>query len=255
MIDLGILWVFTAIFWLLASRRAPARIVERYGACSEQSLCTEIGDRFVTGWPMALLLVVWVAYLVGVFVLERGLTGRTVGTMLTGLVVVGADGRPLGPGRAALRSAAGVVDYLPCCLPVVGVTTMVASAGHRRVGDMAAESFVVTADRFGRPVELPDPHPAPGPDPAPAVQLPDRPPTASAGGPPIAPAPPAPPAGAATATPTTAPSSAGGPFWDAQRGAYLQWDPTGGRWLQFDPELDAWMAWDDDAGRWSPARP
>ena len=129
-IDIGILWAFSATFWVFASREAPTGLSRFGGPCEGRGLCTNVNDRYVQGWPMVVLTLVWVAYLVGVFVVQRGLTGRTVGTMLTGVVVVGDDGRPLGVGKGLLRSVAGVVDYLPCCLPIVGVVTILASPGH-----------------------------------------------------------------------------------------------------------------------------
>ena len=106
-----------------------------------------------------LIFVAWLlAYNVGVFVLQRGFTGRTVGTLLTGLAVVDEHGRPLGPGKAALRSIAGIVDYVPCaCFPLVGPITILTTRGHRRVGDMAATSYVVDARGMGLPVVVPGP--------------------------------------------------------------------------------------------------
>jgi len=250
-IDLGILWGFSAAFWLLASRRAPSPIADRFGACVGQSFCTELGDRYVAGWPMVLLVVVWVAYLVGVFVVERGTTGRTVGTMLTGLVVVGGDGQPLGPGRALLRSVAGVVDYLPCCLPIVGAVTMATSTGHRRVGDLAAESYVVTAEHLGRPIELPGDVEQP-PEPEPPSRIPDRPPVPSGGAPPVADRATASAPTAPGRVPHAPPAPPAGPVWDPHRRAYLQWDRDRNRWLQYDQDRGVWLSFDGATGHWGP---
>jgi uncharacterized RDD family membrane protein YckC len=257
-IDIGIITLFAAAFWLLVSHRAPDDVVRRYGACSERDVCTEIGNRYVTGTPMVLLVIACAAYLFGVFVLQRGLTGRTLGTMLAGLVVVGEDGRPLGVGRALLRSAAGVVDYLPCCLPIVGMVSMYSSRGHRRVGDLAAESYVVTADHFGIPVSLPDAD-APEPSPEPPARIPDRPPVPSAGAPPVAmpapapaPAPEPPGAPAGWASPAVPPGAPSGPVWDEHRRAYLQWDPYRNAWLQFDQASGTWLSYDESSGHWGP---
>lgn len=241
-IDLGVLWLFSVTFWLLASVPVPPTF-ERLGVspCRSGELCSDAGGRYVEGWPMALLLLVWAAYLVGVFVLQRGLTGRTVGTMLTGVVVVGADGRPLGPGRALVRSLAGLVDHIPCCLPLVGILTSATSTGHQRVGDMAARSYVVAAEGFGRPVGLPGPPAPPAPDVwSPPPTYPAQPPTAPVGRPPVAPF--APPAPAMTT----------GPVWDPERRAYLQWDPARGQWLQFDQATGVWQQYEASTGRWRP---
>jgi hypothetical protein len=57
---------------------------------------------------------------------------------------------------AALRSLAGIVDYLPCCyVPLVGIITMVSTKSHQRVGDMAAKSYVIDAAYAGYPVQIP----------------------------------------------------------------------------------------------------
>ena len=273
-IDLGILYLFSAVFWLLASQRSP-RVLRRLDIdpCSARGFCTNVNDRYVAGWPMVVLALVWLVYMVGVFVLQRGLTGRTVGTMLTGVVTVGEDGRPLGIGKALLRSVAGVVDWLPCCLPLVGLITIYASPGHRRVGDMAASSYVVGNDGFGRPVVLPGPV-APAPPTAPApTSYPPRAPTAPTPQPPTpqpptpqpptlqppTPQPPAPfgpqpqpssappgfsaglslspspsPGGPSGSDRSDAPGGSGGPVWDWQRQAYIQWDRQREQWLQFD---------------------
>jgi uncharacterized RDD family membrane protein YckC len=252
-IDLGILWVFSATFWLLASRERPGSSNLDNGACTGQSFCTNFNDRYVAGWPLAILVVVWLAYMVGVFVFQRGLTGRTVGTMLTGVAVVGSDGRPLGPAKALLRSVAGVVDYLPCCLPLVGVVTVLASPGHRRVGDMAAESYVVGNHWFGRPVELPGPPAPPAPAAIPPDGYPAQPPIPAGPRPPFAPGPPPGVAPAYTAAPASAPGAvAQGPVWDPERRAYLQWDPAREQWLQFEQATQTWQQYDAASGRWRP---
>jgi uncharacterized RDD family membrane protein YckC len=242
-IDLGIIWVFGAIYWLLASEEVPAEVTRLVEPCTGRSICTNVGDRVVDGWPMAFLILVWIAYLVGVFVVQRGLTGRTVGTMLTGVVVVGADGRPLGPGKALVRSLAGVVDYIPCCVPLVGLVTMLAAPAHRRVGDMAVESMVVGNEWFGRPIVLPGPAAPDLPAVAPSDGYPAQPPIPPGAQPPTAPAP--------SAAPAPPPSSSG-PVWDPERRAYLQWDPGRAEWLQFDQATQEWQQFDGATGRWRP---
>ncbi|HEY6531707.1 MAG TPA: RDD family protein [Acidimicrobiales bacterium] len=248
-IDLGILWVFSATFWVLASRQLPTEAQDLgLEPCTGRKLCTTAGDRFVSGWPVVILVLVWVAYLVGVFVLERGLTGRTIGTMLTGLVTVGEDGRPLGVGQALVRSVAGVVDYFPCCLPLVGIATIAATPGHRRVGDIAARSHVVGQEWFGHPIVLNRPEPeAPAPPPS---TIPASPPIPAAATPPVTTSPFAPP-GAPAAGPTP-PATDDGPVWDPERRAYLQWDPARQQWLQYEQATGEWQQYDPGTGRWRP---
>ena len=262
-IDIGILWVFTAVYWVLASKEDTTRSLgfdssstfSSYNACTGRSFCTNVNDRYVAGGPLVVLMVIWFVYMVGVFVLQRGLTGRTVGTMLTGVVVVNPQGRPLGVGKALLRSVAGVVDYLPCCLPIVGFVTVLATPQHRRVGDMAADSYVVGNEWFGRRVELPGP-PVPFTVTAPPPGgYPAQPPIPPGAQPPVAPA--APPAPAAPyRSPFAVPGTAPGPgpgegaVWDPQRRAYLQWDEARQQWLQYDQAAQEWQQYDAAAGRW-----
>lgn len=158
-------------------------------------------------------------YLLGfslvMFVVLQGLTGWSLGKLMTGLRVVQADGRAIGLPRAALRWLLWIVDSLPF-LWLVGLITSFTTVGHRRVGDMVAKSYVVRADAAGRPVEVPGHTVAPG---APV----------SYGTP-------------TWAAASTAPTAKPGPQWDEARGTYIQWDP----------EAQDWMRWDDAAKRWDP---
>ncbi len=261
-IDIGIIWVFGAIFWLVASQSAPGSAVLANGACTGRSFCTNVNDRYLAGGPLAVLTIVWFVYMVGVFVLQRGLTGRTVGTMLTGVVVVGDDGRPLGVGRALVRSVAGIVDYVPCCVPLVGIITSATTTGHHRVGDMAARSHVVGGEHLGRPVVIPGPAAPPVPPTPVSYAYPAQPPTPPGAQPPVmpfapppaaAPAPaPAPAPGAWSAPQAPTPTTPEGAVWDEERRAYLQWDPARGQWLQFDQATQQWHQYDHATGRWRP---
>ena len=191
--------------------------------CSGDGTCFEANGRFASGWPLGILLVLSVVYLVGVFIVQRGFTGRTVGSMLFMVEVVGEDHRPIGVGRAALRCLSGAVDYLPCCVPIVGIVTIAATPSRQRIGDLAAGSIVVDARRSPstrdsavvvtepgvgarRPVEVHEP-------------LPVRPPTESAQAPPVPP----------------------GPLWDPSRRAYVLWDDHNDQWLVFDEATQQWV--------------
>jgi uncharacterized RDD family membrane protein YckC len=255
-IDVGLgLVLYWGLFFVL-SKPAPRYYTFTSNPCLGRTACSHVGDRYVQGGALMLLLLVGLAYMLGVFVIQRGLTGRTLGTSAMGLVTVDGQGHPLGIGGALVRSLAGIVDYVPCCwiLPVVGIVTSASTKGHRRVGDLAARSFVVDKQFVGQPIVVPGIVPAsPGgpygqtypqsygqPMPAQpygqaAGQAPGQPFGQAAGWGAPAPTPPTPtpPAAAPTPDPTQ-------PQWDAQRGAYIQWDPTGQRWLQFDDATQQW---------------
>jgi uncharacterized RDD family membrane protein YckC len=223
-IDVGLAWVIWAVLFLALSKQAPSAIPIR-DVCAGTN-CMNVGHRYVgTGGRLIVWGAFWL-YLLLTCVVQRGLTGRTLGTSILGISTVGADGQPLGAGMALVRSLAGSVDYLPCCLPIVGFV-MVLVGNHRRVGDLAARSYVVRTEDAGRPLAVPS---APPPVPvAPTV------PTFTEAAPATPPA-----AEAPAAAPAPAPADPTQPQWDATRNAYIQWDPAGRRWMQFDQTTQQW---------------
>jgi uncharacterized RDD family membrane protein YckC len=96
------------------------------------------------------VFVVTPAYLVGVFVFQRGQSGKSVGMWSTRVRCVGPDGLPPGRPKALLRSVAGTPDYL--FFGLLGVALIATSRGHRRLGDRAAATYVIAAEFAGRPV-------------------------------------------------------------------------------------------------------
>lgn len=183
--------------------------------------CFAFGDTvyFSDGFSGASLAPLGLSILL--LVVVQGLTGWTVGKLLLGLRTVKEDGSVVGVGKAFVRWLLLIVDSLPC-LGLVGLITAGTSTGHRRVGDMAAKTYVVRADRAGGPVLVP--------------------------GSPLSPSTAAEPhASSGSSAWTTAPSpgpapTASGAQWDPARNAYIQWDADGARWLQ----------WDDASQSWSP---
>jgi uncharacterized RDD family membrane protein YckC len=217
--------------------------------------------------------IVWAAfatYVVLVFWVLEGLTGGTPGKFVLGIRTVNQQGDKPGIGRAAIRNILWLVDALPyCCgVPLVGGITAFASKGHRRVGDMAAKTYVVGKGSVGYEVAIPGAGPAPSvgafppaggyppatgfPPPSgfpPADQPPSGPTTvmgvADQGPGWASPDAPADPFGAAApdapaADPTAAAPAAGEPQWDPARNAYIQWDATQQVWLQFDDATQQW---------------
>ena len=179
-------------------------------------------------------------------VVLQGITGWTPGKLVMGLRTVKEDGRAIGIGRAFVRWILMVVDGQPCGLPLVGLITAGTSTGHRRVGDMAAKSFVVRAGAAGAPIQVPGMATTAAPGYGDTWSQPAPPPGAAWGPSPTAspstwdqPVAPAPSQWDQGPSPAGAPAP-GGPQWDEARGTYIQWDAAQRRWLQ----------WDEAARRW-----
>jgi hypothetical protein len=120
----------------------------------EQGVCVDVGDRVyfsdgvpVTPWVLALGLSILF------YVLIQGLRGWTPGKLLFGIRTVAEDGRAPGIGRAIVRWLLLIVDDL--CAGLVGLIVALTSKGHRRVGDMAAKTFVVGNQYMGHPIVVP----------------------------------------------------------------------------------------------------
>lgn len=199
-------------------------------------------------------------------VVLQGLTGFSVGKLLTGLRAVRPDGSACGLGKALVRWLLWLVDGQPCGIPLVGFITGLTTVGHRRVGDMVAKTFVVRRSATGRPILVPEltaPSGAGNPYVAAAT-------AGGAWGPPVATPPPpppgarwgdAPPAGSpepdaeepepsssgwatpepsAEAPAAVPPVDAPPPQWDEARHTYIQWDPRQSAWLQWDETARVW---------------
>ncbi len=109
---------------------------------------TTSGIQFnLTGWPMALYLVVVAAYYIG----SEAAVSATPGKLALGLRVASADGSTLSLGKVIVRNLLRIVDGLPF-LYLVGIITIAASKRDQRVGDMAAGTIVVRAQEVrGQP--------------------------------------------------------------------------------------------------------
>lgn len=196
------------------------------------------------------------AFLIAVVL--QGLTGWTPGKLVMGLRTVQEDGSTVGIGKAFVRWILLIVDGQPCGLPLVGLITAGTTTGHRRVGDMAAKTYVVRAHAAGAPIRAPG-QSMPATPGYGDTWSPAAPPPGAAWGPaptgspsswdqPVAPAPveqghqpwatPGDPVAPASEPPT--PAGADGPQWDQARGTYIQWDAAQGRWLQWDEAAQRW---------------
>jgi uncharacterized RDD family membrane protein YckC len=255
-VDVGLAWIIWLVVFFALAKRAPAFVPVR-DVCPSRP-CTSLGHRYVTGGGSTVVWGAWGLYLFATCVVQRGLTGRTLGTTIMGIATVDAQGQPLGVGSALVRSIAGIIDYLPCCFPLVGLI-LVLQHHHRRVGDRAAGSYVVRQEDVGRPVVVsagsagpPPPAWGAAPTAPPWETVPTAPPMAPpAGAAPTdaaAEASASPPSGPPVVPPTaaapapTAPPDPTQPQWDEARGAYIQWDQTGQRWMVFDQATQTWRA-------------
>jgi uncharacterized RDD family membrane protein YckC len=171
----------------------------------------------VEGAGEVVLYLVPLAYVLVCAVLAQGLTGATPGKAAFGIRVVDSRGGGPGIGRALVRTLLLPVDMIGCGLPLVGPITSSASRGHRRVGDMVGQTFVVDRAATGRPIVV-TPSPA-------AVGAAAVPPAGVAAPSAVEPHPQAPPPQ---------------PRWDAARGAWVLWDPNRSRWLVHDPAVGLW---------------
>jgi uncharacterized RDD family membrane protein YckC len=117
--------------------------------------CLLVGDRvyFTESADVIAQIVTWLA-VVGLYSWVQGMTGRTPGKALFGIKAVNEQGQPPGFGKSLARTVLWVVDAAPYCLPLVGFITGLSTKGHRRVGDMAAKTFVVGKGHTG-PVLVP----------------------------------------------------------------------------------------------------
>jgi uncharacterized RDD family membrane protein YckC len=200
----------------------------------DSGTCVQLGDRAYfsdsTANPGSLA---FFALAIVLLVIVQGLTGWTVGKLLTGLRTVKEDGRPPGIGKAFVRWILLIIDGIPC-IPLVGFICALTTQGHRRVGDMAAKTFVVGARSAGQPIVvagLTAPPAAPAMYGAPtAWSAPGAPPPAAPGW--------SPPGQATAAPPSTASGTV--PQWDEARGTYIQWDATASHWLQWDEATRSW---------------
>lgn len=231
-------------------------------------------------------VVAFIGYGVVSFVLIEGIAGASLGKLITGLRVVTIEGRRAGLGRSALRFALWLVDGLPCCIPLVAPIAGYSTKGHRRVGDMAAGTYVVDKRFEGQPLSIPgvnaaalapylppSPHgmggPVPGPPgstPWPPPQTPPSGPTPPTWAPPATPTPdrawapadspsPAPPPDLASPARGVDPGGAVPDVVPDQEWVHTtepQWDEARDTYIQWDEFRQAWLQWDPDVGTWKP---
>ncbi len=87
-------------------------------------------------------------------VLLTGTTGASIGKLASGIRVVREDGQVCGVGKAFVRWILLIVDAFPYFVPLVGFVMTLTTEGNRRLGDMAASTYVVRRDAVGSPVAV-----------------------------------------------------------------------------------------------------
>jgi uncharacterized RDD family membrane protein YckC len=84
------------------------------------------------------------------FVLELAMHGRTPGKRMAGVRIVARDGGVPGAGALLTRNVFRLLDNLPMFYGV-GIVSVIATAQHVRVGDMAAGTLLVYEDHASAP--------------------------------------------------------------------------------------------------------
>jgi len=97
------------------------------------------------GWPAALSALLSMGYMV----LMEGYLGGTVGKLLLGIRVVDAAGNRPGFARALIRNVLRIIDALPLFY-LLGIILVATGKQKRRIGDMAAGTYVVARSSVKR---------------------------------------------------------------------------------------------------------
>ena len=173
----------------------------------DEPLCVNAGNTTYVGssGDAALIYGLPLLYAFAVLGVLQGVTGSTPGKALFGLRTVRRDtGQICGVGKSVVRWLLWIVDGIPYCAPLVGLVTSLATTGHKRVGDMAANTAVVHRGDVGVPLDGAPAHdtsqpwagaPAGGYSPPPPAGYAPPPPAGYAPPPPAGYAPPAAPVG------------------------------------------------------------
>jgi uncharacterized RDD family membrane protein YckC len=89
-------------------------------------------------------LAIWLGIIVLYFLIGEGIWGRTLGKLLTGMVVVDKSGRPPGLWKSGLRTILRLIEVNPLLVGGTPAAIVVAlSRRRRRIGDMLAQTYVV----------------------------------------------------------------------------------------------------------------
>jgi len=164
LIDAAIcMFVFGLLFFPFATQRTRAETLQLPGChlavndssrveCDNRVVLT-VGDTVYEA-NIGAFVGLSVLFTLLYFALVEGLTGGSLGKHMTGIRVVTASGEHIGFARSLARWALFAIDG-PLSLFLCGIITSSVSHGHRRLGDMAASSYVVARGDVGHPVVVP----------------------------------------------------------------------------------------------------
>jgi uncharacterized RDD family membrane protein YckC len=114
------------------------------------------GGEFVFGID-ALGPALW-ASLIGLmlyFPITEGLWGRSVGKYAASLAVIDEAGRPPGVLKALIRTFVRVIDVNPLLAGLPAFVAIAASKDRQRLGDVAAQTYVVPSEALARALSDP----------------------------------------------------------------------------------------------------
>jgi len=94
----------------------PAAFFLVYAVVPESNKSQNDGSYEITGLPVLLGFAIYFAWFSFNWVYLQGTRGQTVGKRILGIVLLGFDGQPIGPGPSLNRQLAHALDVIPCYL-------------------------------------------------------------------------------------------------------------------------------------------
>jgi uncharacterized RDD family membrane protein YckC len=215
------------------------------------NLCITSGDKLYYAESSKARVIYGVAFLAGLAnsVLLQGATGASIGKRIVGLRVIKKDTGQLATfGPNALRWLVGLLD-VSCCF-LIGLIMVATTKGHRRLGDMAANTLVVAQDSVGSVPVVPGLT-------SPQFSTPYATAYPQAGSPFTPPQPASPPTGWPAPSPVAAPPPTAAPPAQSAPGAAPTantptWDPQRNTYVIFDAAQNQWLQWESTSQQWRP---
>jgi uncharacterized RDD family membrane protein YckC len=139
----------------IAMRQDASTLFRRWGATWIDFVVLAVGLFLITylmvHMPAAdkpggggVMILAWVAFVLGYYIVPEGRWGRTVGKFVTGLKVVNQNGDLPGYGASTIRTLFRLIEVNPFLVggAPAGLVVLI-SKENRRLGDMAASTFVL----------------------------------------------------------------------------------------------------------------